>query len=297
MELDYNLNLQQRIDHSHTLPLDTYSPIELELVANYILYADKPTPKPESKYTHAKCTPSGLLQEQEETPKTSTYTKPKPIIHEENIYIAQYKQSIEYLKQLEQQVPQTEKWKVRKWRIEHNLDMGTANAQLYPTLSLRGTPTPIQTVDLDLFVDLTNSFHLSKVLQFYSQLRQSEDSKMWIEYVDNIIEQTPLYDWQKHLLVRRIDGAKQITIGRELGEYFGKIVTPSTMSQALRTMYRQIAIAAEKELFAFYNRHNSTAWRTCKICGEKKLIQYDFYKSKPTICKVCNKGVGKNENK
>ena len=293
LSLDYTLNLTQRLDWAHSANLHAYSPVELELIANYILYADKPkTTSSPNKYTQSKCKPAGLLQDEENLHElNSTYTKPRPIIHLEDEFISQYTQSIAWLKLVEEQIAPEFKWRIRKWRIEHNLDMGTANAQLYPTMSLHSGLNSMVEIDLDTYVDLTNSFHVSKVLQFYSQLRQSEHSKLWMEWVDEIIEKTPMYPWQKHLLVRRIDGAKQITIGRELGEYFGKIVSPSTMSQALRTMYRQIAIAAEKEVWAFYNKDNEKEWRVCKKCGEKKLVKYDFYESKPYVCKQCAKGV------
>lgn len=292
LQLDYTMSLSERLNYAHTLPLDQCSPSELELVANYILYKDKSTPKAESKFTHSKTVSLGTVEQENQL--TGTYTKPKPVLHKEDPYIQQYLEAIdslnEHLHTNKETVDNTSAWKLRRWKLEHNLDMGTANAILYPTLSLRPTYSPSPELDIDEIIDLTNSFHISKLIEFYSQLRQSDSSKIWVEWIeDNIIEKTPMYPWQKHLLMRRIDGTKQVTIGRELGEFFGKIVSPSTMSQTMRSLYRQIAITAEKELFAYHNRNNPTAWRICKHCGEKKLVKFDFYESKPHICKQCGK--------
>lgn len=285
-QLDYTLELPQRINLIKSLPLHTYKSTELELLANYILYKDKQIPKEKNKYVASKTKPHANLEVLEK-PKTQ-YTKPRPFIHTEDFYIKQYNESIEILKSQLSKAPEESQWKIKQWIIQHRLDMGIANSLLYPTINFTSSIILKEPIDLDEIVDLTNSFHISKLLSLYSHLRQSEDSKMWIDWIDrNIIEKTPLFDWQRHLLIRYIDGANQITIGRELGEYFGKIVTPSTISQALRTIYRQIAITAEKELFAFYNANNPAEWRTCKSCGEKKLIKYEYYSSKPKICKQC----------
>lgn len=293
IKLDYTFNLAQRLEWAKNINWDeaNYKPKEIELIADYILYADKPTPKKTSKYVKPKTIPRGTNPIESHTAPVAEYTNPRPIMHKDDPIIQQYQQSIEDLKLAEEKVPEDEKWKVRRWRLEHSLDMGLANTLLYPTMRSIPTYSKLVPPNVDELVDLTNSFHIAKLIDLYSQLRQSEDSKLWIQWIEyGIIDKTPLYDWQMHLLIRRIDGTNQITIGRELGELYGKIVTPSTISQALRTIYRQISITAEKELYAFFNKDNPKAWRTCRRCGEKKLIEYDFYPSKPHICKVCVTG-------
>ena len=292
LQLDYNLDLNQRLALVQSLPLNQYTPQQLEQLANYILYKDSQSQKQPSKYVAPKAQPHPNPTEL--TQQTSQYTKPKPKLHTENPIIQQYIQSIETIKNLINQQPENA-WKLRKMKIEHQLDMGIVNSLLYPTMQSHPTYSPSPPIDIDYFVDITNSFHVSKIIQYYSQLRQSDDSKLWIEWLETIIDKTPMYDWQKHLLRRRIDGAKQITIGRELGEYFGKIVTPSTMSQTMRTIYRQIALTAEREIYAYYMRDYPPAWKVCRKCGEKKLVVFDFYKGK-NICKQCGKGRKKNEN-
>lgn len=291
INLDYTYSLAQRLNWAHEQNLQCYNPRELELITDYILHADKASPKVESKYVNPKETPKGLKLESNGVPQVSHFTKPKPIIHYEDEYIKQYTDSIDWLTQLETQVQPQEAWKVRRWKIEHRLDMGIANSILHPTIPHAKTFEKIHSIDIEPWIDLSNSFHVSKLVEFYSQLKESTESQLFMQWFDDaILAHTPLYPWQEHLLKQRIEGVRQITIGRELGELYGKIVTPSTMSQALRTIYRQIAITAEKELFAHHNRDNPAAWRTCRRCGEKKMIEYDFYPSKPNTCKVCASG-------
>ena len=286
VQLDFNLDLPQRLALAHNLDLTTYTPHQLELITNYILYKDDQTSQQPSKYTPSKTQPHPNPNELQA--ETNKYTKPKPTLHTSHPTIQQYTQSIAHITTLMESNP-SQAWRLRKLKIEHNLDMGIANSILHPTQTINPTWSPSPPIDIDQHIDPTNSFHISKVIQFYSQLRQSDESKLWIEWLEtNVIEKTPMFPWQQHLLRRRIDGAKQITIGRELGEYFGKIVTPSTMSQAMRTIYRQIALTAEKEIYAYYMDWYNPAWKVCRKCGERKLREFDYYAGK-NICKKCGK--------
>lgn len=289
IKLDYDLNLAQRLQWADELDWEELDlkPRELELITDYILHADEKAAKQPSKYVKPKCNPAGLVIEQD-APPAGTYLYPRPELHTEDPVIAAYIESIEMLKVLETRVEPENAWKIRRWRLEHSLDMGLANSTRFPTFNTTPTFSSYAPIELDNNIDLTNSFHIAKLVDFYSQLKQSDSSALWINWVEtNVIEKADLFPWQKHLLIRRIDGTNQLTIGRELGEFFGKIVTPSTMSQALRTIYRQIAIAAERELYIFYIKDYDPAWKVCRKCGTRKLIQYDYFPSKPNICKVC----------
>lgn len=293
INLNYDLDLQQRIDYAHSLPLNQYNEKELELIANYILYMDKSTPKSPSKHVKNKTQPATneqLNQHKDVTNQLPKYTKPRPIIHTDDPTIQQYEEVIKWLSDIVASQPNhPDIWKLKKWKLQHNLDMGLANTLLYPTNDPNTGFPSYPELDLDELVDLTNSFHISKLIEFYSDLRQSEQSKLWVEWIErNIIDKTPMYDWQRHLLVRRIDKMKQISIAVELAEKFGKIVTPSTMSQTMRSLYRQIAITAERELYAYHVRDYPAAWRKCSHCGELKLIKFDFYTGRST-CKQCGK--------
>ena len=54
-----------------------------------------------------------------------------------------------------------------------------------------------------------------------------------------IVEQTPLEPWQKHILIRYIDGQNAIITARELAYNFGKMVHPGYTSVVLRSIYAQ----------------------------------------------------------
>lgn len=283
--LDYSLDTSERLELVSNLPLHTYSQSQLEHIANYLLHYTK------EKDTTQKFRKETSLPLTTDNPPTPTnYTKPKPHIHKENPYIQQYIQAVDTLKTLENNLPAThpDQWRLRKWRIEHNMDKGTANSLLYPTPHLNPTWTTLVLPPLDTLVDLTNSFHISKLLLHYSRLYADDEWRLWLNWISTeIIDKADLAPWQLHLITRRIDGVNQITIGRELGEFYGRVVTPSSISQNLRTIYRKIADRAKRLELQWEERNNPGAWRYCHSCKEHKLVVLDFYSSKPNTCKKC----------
>lgn len=141
--------------------------------------------------------------------------------------------------------------------------------------------------EIEDHIDWTNSYHLKHILGHYSKLRQSDQSFFSMEYFDQLIDHSGLESWQLHLISRRIDGAPQITIGVELAQQFGKIFSPSHMTQIMRGIYRQIARTAAKIERDFADKDDLSKWKLCKDCGEIHHIE-DFYTGK-NECKECTK--------
>ena len=288
MELDYALDTtESRIAHINTLNLSHYTPYQLEIIANYLLYFTKqksPTPKTPSTKTTELSEPINV--------STSRYTNPKPEIDWNCPHLQPLYQAREIITQLEQaEITLNGKTKyayfLRHWRIELSMDSTHINNAYHSTLPPAKDYIPHSPIEVEDTIDFTNSFHIKQLILHYSALRQSPDSKFTIEYLDQIIENTPFQPWQKHLLVRRIDGVNQITIGRELAEDFGKIISPSYMSTAMRTIYTRIAKTAKQLQLEHENRNNPSCWKECPTCHRILYNNKYYWYAKRKACKEC----------
>lgn len=130
---------------------------------------------------------------------------------------------------------------------------------------------PPQPSDPFLQISLANSQHVRAIFQHYSALAQSDnpDTKYLLWHLDHAVEQSGLQPWQQHLLLRRVDGAPQVTIGGELARQFGKFLSPSGMSNHMAGIYKQIARTAQLLQTKHNDRKDPTKWRKCRKCGEK----------------------------
>lgn len=283
--LDYSLPNSERLAHIQSLDLSHPTPYQLELYANYLLGGAKPvTPKP----THVELNQA----DQQTTPTNPQLNHPRQTIDWNHPIMEPYKLGIDQLKALEQAETTNTKraYQLRKWRLETQLDAGTLWKSYRNQIQITPAQTPITPINLEDHVDLTNSFHVKHVMAHYSRLKQSENqqTQFFMDWVDYVLERAPLSDWQEHLLRRRVDGVNHVTIGVELANMFGKETTPSGMSQVLRTIYRAVAKTALQLEREWEERNNPLAWRTCKVCGERKLVEFGFY-GQERKCKVCRK--------
>jgi predicted SprT family Zn-dependent metalloprotease len=153
---------------------------------------------------------------------------------------------------------------------------------------------------MDLLIEYNNPFHIKHLIAHYSFMRQLDEYKPIIEYFDQIVEATPLKLWQKYLLVGRIEGVSQTTLAVQIAQVYGKILSPSYMSQVMRNIYSKIAEQAEIEYEKFLHMHQSWAWETCGTCGCKKhykeyrRLQLDRAENgKSASCKQCEEKLKK----
>lgn len=287
MELDYSLETTpERLHHLSTVDLLSLSSNQLELCADYLLYTHKPqTKKIAPNIKNVPFDPATIPS----TPQFK-YTNPKPKVNWSNPRLETIKQAIEQLDVLQTATQDTyTTYKFRKWKIELRKDAYSIQELTNPIIRSNPDYVQLDPPEIEHFIDLTNSYHIKHLITYYSQLRQSIYSKSTIEYFDSIVEYAKLLPWEKHLFIRRIDGANQITIGVELAQDFGKIVSPSYMSQAMRSIYQKIAKAAEQKQLQHLYRNNASKWKRCPTCQQLKLNNsYNYQKSK-LKCKDCLK--------
>ena len=287
MELDYTLTTtKQRLDLLNKIPLTNLTATQLELCADYLLYTHKPqTKKIATNPKHTPLDPS-IIQP---TPQFK-YTNPKPKVDWSNPLLTTIKQSIEQLDIiLCGSTDAYTQYKLRQWKIELRKDAYSIQELMYPFIRSNADYLPLSPPEIEDYIDFTNSYHIKHIITYYSQLRQSTFSKFTIEYFDEIVEYAKLLPWEKHLLIRRIDGANQISIGIELAQQFDKIVSPSYMSQAMRAIYQKIAKAAEQKQLEHKYRDDTSHWKWCPSCNQLKLNNsYNFQKNKKQ-CKRCLK--------
>lgn len=285
MKLDYSLTTdEERLNYILSLPLSTYSPSTLEYITNYILYGKQPSQNTKDHKTQE------LKETQTQTQIKAQYTNTKlktkwnlPALQT----ITESKNIIQTI--LNSSTDPQQIAKLKRWKKE--LSQDATEIQLSNQKPITITPSLIPHTPLNIyeFIDYTNSFHIKQLIIHYSALRQSEHSKYDIFYLDQIIDKTPLENWQFHLLARRIDGANQITIGVELAQNFDKIISPTYMSTAMRTIYQKIAKTAKQKQLEFEDMGIPEKWKKCPTC-QKILYNNNYYwHTKKKSCKACEK--------
>ena len=290
--LDYNLQTpEERLQLLHQLDLSCASQPMLENCANYLLHAaDKSLAnhKPQNNLEAKRNLELGAITETEQsaappTPRkgSNAYLYPTVPVPWHLPELASLLQDIERIEQAAEQVDR-QTYKLRRWALELRMDaksrIGSYEIHTHPTFS--HPPEP----DIEMAgVDWTNPFHIKHIVRYYSELRQSEYSKWEMEYFEGLVERTPLLPWQKHLFIRYIDGAHSITVARELGENFDKMVAPGYTSKIMRQIYRLIAQQAEKEDIV---RQNGPV-RKCVRCGKTFPDHSFWWRKGQSACKEC----------
>ncbi len=288
LPLDYSLSQPERVKLVREIaPIAHES--QLELLTNYILHGEKSKKLSQSKKDQPL---QSILHSQINAP--IRYSNPKQELKNTTPFLPQIEEAREQMLLLSKH---HNCYKAKRAAIELAIDKGLVQSTYTKPHNPNPDFTPDKPIEIDKLVNLTNSFHIAKILQYYSALRQSTESKLWIEEFDKLIDNTPLQDWQRYLIARRIDGVYHTTIGVELGEKFNKAMSPNSLSNAMRVIYRRIARQAEKEKYIWDNKDNKDAWQICRRCKVRKIRKYDFFPSKPTICKECWTGKTKEVTK
>lgn len=295
--LDYTLlTAEERCQLAHDLDDNgQLTARNAEAIANYILHCtEQKTKSAFSASLTQKEVPTEDMQAAELLAQRNSYTKPrqKPMwdLFPEEWHAAEVLKT----KSKDPNTPSDLAYKMRKWRLELLLDIGTISLILRNQLPLHGNSSVAPPIEIENFVDFTNSFHVKQLVAHYSQLAQSEHSRAIMEWFDKILENTPLKKWQKHLLIGRIEGTSQPTLGVEIAEKYGKILSPSYMSQTMRAIYSKVADQAKIEMQRHTYARQAWAWQTCSCCGKKRLfLEYGkvqlarLENGKNGNCKVC----------
>ena len=286
MDVNYNLKYDyERVEEVKKINLSSKNPYELEKLANYILYGKQPTPTKEDDY----------LPLQETTkPVTTRYTAPRPVIPWHLPELSQLKDTRDFFLSLikeDTQIPEAAQY--RRWARETSQMAALIVESIRPLIKPKSKFPKNSPIEIDDYIDYTNSFHIKQLIMNYSSLRKSEESKFNMDFLDDIIEFAfaagKLEDWQMHMIIRRIDQANGITIGVELGEQYNKAISPSYVSAAMRTVYRTIANAAKQMQYEYRDRNNISKWKKCPMCQKKLHTSKYFWHSKKKHCIQCEK--------
>lgn len=150
-------------------------------------------------------------------------------------------------------------------------------------------------------LDFTDPHHIYCILENYSALMQEsyedlDGSGRYILYsLDEIIEKTDLSKDRLAILIWKIDKKSNLRIAEFLQKKYGKTYTENYIS----TIWKQeictkIAKQAELEEKKFLYKGKEGMWKTCRVCGERKLLE-EFVKKTGTKdghsnrCKKCDK--------
>lgn len=292
--LDYSLTTpEERNAYLHNLAdLDEYTDSQLELCANYLLHAaDKSLANHKSNNKASNNKNLELVDNGEgETtikPRKGSNAILRPTVpvpwHHPNLI--DLKRDIEVLLAAEEVEPDLlRKYRLKRWITELRLD---AKARVPDhTIEVTASFSKVEPIDLEMAgLDWTNSFHIKHLVRYYSELKQSDASQFTMEYFDSIVEKTPLEPWEKHILIRYIDGMNTIIIAREVKEEFDKILYPGFISKVMRQIYREIAQQAERS--DIEKSTPKSKWRRCPKCGQKHPDHEFWWRTGQRSCKQC----------
>lgn len=292
--LDYSLETpEERIQYVEQWlsTLENPKDTQLELAANYILHAADT-----SLANHAKqnknddkkklqLDTNAPMEEIKPRKGSNAYLRPNVPVPWEHPNLKDLKKDIEKLEILEQLETDAHKaYKLRRWILDLRLD-AKARVPDY-TIQIGASWTSIEPIDLEMAgLDWTNPFHIKHLVRYYSELKQSDNTKFEMEYFDSLVESANLDPWQKHVFIRYIDGLHSITMAREVAEKFGKILYPGFTSKVMRQIYRKIADEAMRKDVERSMRDKPK--RKCPKCGESYPDHEIWWRKGQRNCKVC----------
>lgn len=299
MTLDYTLTTtEERNSYLHSLDLTNANEHQLEICANYLLHTEDKSlsnANPQSQRENKKnleLDPSSSTNKEINPRKGGNYyTAPANPVPWEHPAIVELKKGIDQLVELrEKETDSTRHYYLGRWITDARLE---ARVRLpIPQMNVKSSaPSPAPPIDLEQSgLDWTNSFHLKHVCKHYSKLREDPEAKWDMEYFDQLVEATPLEPWQKHILIRYIDGQNAIITARELALGFGKMMHPGYTSVAMRSIYTKVARTAEAKHLVEEMNAGRLEPRKCPSCGKIHPDHHFWWQSGQRRCKACLNG-------
>ena len=288
--LDYTLQtIEERLAVLQSLDLENCKPAQLENYANYLLHLADPSLANHKPLNNAENKKNNKLTDQGEEIKpakgSNRYLYPTKPVPWEHPNLRVLKEDIGKLLRLEEEAKvqnnTTRAYQLHRWITELRLDakarISDHEIQIHGSFS-RPMPTDLEEAGLNW----TNSFHIKHLVRHYSNLKQDDNAKFDAEYLEQLIEETPLPDWKKHILIRYIDGTNTIIVAREVAEQYGKVLYPGFISKVMRSIYRAIATTAEKK-----ELERTLEKRKCPKCGQWYPDHQYWWRKGQRKCKVC----------
>jgi hypothetical protein len=226
--------------------------------------------------------------EHSRTHDTTRYIAPPKPINWAAPHMVAFKEAIDALVALEASLDGPEKWKVKKWLTELRVDAGICWHTYLGEIRVSPSPSKPTPPTLD-HVDIGDSFVVKHLIELYWKLRQdgTEDTQLFMAYFEQIVDTAPLKAWQYDIVKLRCEGASGISIAREIRERYARNLSPQSLSNSLRAIYRIVADWGRQAEIEWEDRNDPTKWRKCSVCGQRKHNSaYHWHKGR-NECKVC----------
>ena len=120
-----------------------------------------------------------------------------------------------------------------------SLKQNSSYYQITPFKNSTPTYSPSPPVEWWNLVDYSNPHHIREIISRYSDLRASD--KESVEWVDWLVENAPLLGYERHIVMRRVDGWKNVAIGVEVAQVFGVNMDPAKVSSVMGRVYKLVA--------------------------------------------------------
>ncbi|MFA6711143.1 MAG: hypothetical protein WCS33_00305 [Candidatus Caldatribacteriota bacterium] len=327
----YNPHIKQAQPQSHKLPV-CYN---LNYMAGYILFNKDQTNvnvirEKTQKYRDTKhVSLEQTMEEQGEEsikPAETSYLRARPTVTEQDVKdipeLQGYSDYIEAVKLLiDKEENEREKYKLRQILKEVRQDQLAAKLALQKPINFtRLTPTyslinyyedtgygmdnyEYKQVSFNK-IELSEPSHVSNLLKFYSDLRHHsyDDTQSDIRYIldtlDDLIEEAPLNEHFRYILIRRIDGETYENIAFELHKEMGLRLSAGYVSSIFLNRIPDIISKYYLDSFEewYFTFKTKGDYKTCTKC-KKNFLRSDKYFRKDkksrdglsTVCKECRK--------
>jgi hypothetical protein len=158
---------------------------------------------------------------------------------------------------------------------------------------------------------LNDEKHIFALIDNYSDLKEGNwdkpdsDISILIYELENLIDQTEFEPYEKDILIMKIDKLSGEEICAEINQKYGIGLTEDTLSRTYTSYIPKKIVETNNRIYEewIYTYKIKGKYKTCRKCGETKLIVNDKYFGKDTrnkdgyksFCKKCD-SYTKNSN-
>ena len=153
-------------------------------------------------------------------------------------------------------------------------------------------------------IQLSEPSHISNLLKYYSQLRHStydapqSDIRYILDTLDDLIEEAPLHEHFRYILIRRIDGVTYDNLSFELQKEMGLKLSAGYISSIFLNRIPDILSKHYLDSFEewYYTFKLKGDYKKCNRCGKNFLRTSKYFRKDKksrdklsTICKECRR--------
>jgi hypothetical protein len=288
----------------------------LEKMADYILYADRNSYE-RKKYKKKKIKEKEILVDNienylqqkdkiEKKKKSNQWLKPKVKITNEDIvlnpYIKQIQESIDKLKEKINKCSPDKYYKLSNLLKTLTTEQKIIKEIMRQPIGLQPNTHNFPHYNFDWF-DFGNINHVSALLNLYGALKEqfydNEDSDVhWLlDYLEYLIDKSNLKDYEKDILIWKIDGLTGQQISDNIKEKYGLDFSVNYISNEIRKRIPMSIVKAYEDDYEewFYTFKAKGKYKKCSKCGKIYLAKEKYFGKHPntkdglqSICKNCD---------